>query len=33
VVKKILESAGCTIRAESEKGLKTVFYFTIPKEQ
>jgi signal transduction histidine kinase len=33
VVKKILESAGCTIRAESEKGLKTVFYFTIPKGQ
>jgi two-component system sensor histidine kinase/response regulator len=31
VVKKILESAGCSIRAESEKGVKTVFTFTVPK--
>jgi signal transduction histidine kinase len=33
VVKKILDSAGCAIRAESEKGSKTVFLFTIPKSR
>jgi signal transduction histidine kinase len=33
VVKKILESAGCTIHAESEKGSKTVITFTVPKAQ
>ena len=33
VVKKILESAGCSIRAESEKGERTTFIFTLPKAQ
>lgn len=32
IVKKVLESMNCSIRAESELGEKTTLYFTLPKK-